>query len=482
MITRPPTSAPIGEASADPGATPASASRVRGSRSPGRAALRLVRSPLSSRLLRRALSGTFWSVVGQLASRALNVLGGILVARELGATGFGEYSLVLVTVGMFQNVAGLGLGTTTTRYLAGKCRSAPDLAGRVVALSRLVAAATGVTGMVAVTLAAPWLAREILGAPQIEGALRLGAVLLLFGPLYGAQLGVLTGLERFRLLAVVSVAASLVAVPMLVAGAAWGGATGGVVGLVASVAASNLLHALAVKRTLRDAGITARWHGALREWRILLAFSVPATLSNIVLGVVSWAAAAILARQEAGVREVGLFAAANQWRNGIVLIATAAGAALLPLFSDLHDRGEVRSLGRAFWASFAASAVACALSAGAVSLAAPLLMRAYGPEFAGAEMVLVLLAVTGALAAPLTVAGHAITGAGRMWLSLALRLVWAALLVSLAWGLRAHGALGNSIANAAAFFVHLALSTGVAALLLRQFRAEAGGPGRPRSR
>lgn len=421
----------------------------------------------SSALARRAAVGALWSTGGQVVSRVLTLIGSILVARQLGATRYGELNLVLVTVGMFQNVAGFGLVTTSTKFLAGKYRSNPVAAGHVVALSRLVAAATGMLGMLGVALAARWLARSTLGAPQLEWPLRIGAVMLLFGPIYGAQLGVLSGLERFRLIATASSVGALVAVPLLVGGAAVAGTIGCVAGLVSSVTLTNALFAAAVRHALHKAGIAPRYRGTLRAWRLLFSFSLPATLSNILLGAVTWGSSTILAHQPAGLREVGLFGAANQWRNGIVLIATAAGAALLPLFSDLHDSGRTPTLRRAFWVAFALSGAICAIVASAVWLACPLIMRSYGPDFAGATAVLALLTLTGALAAPITIANHAIAGAGRMWLSLGLMAIWGSTLLALAHALRDRGALGISVAYASAYAVHLLLSATTVALMLR---------------
>ncbi|HET7752983.1 MAG TPA: oligosaccharide flippase family protein, partial [Anaeromyxobacteraceae bacterium] len=320
---------------------------------------RFVHKLSTSRLVRRFAAGAFWSVFGNAVSRALTLLASVLVARRLGAAHFGEFNLVLVTVGMFQNVAGFGLVTTSVKLLSGTYRTDTRGAGAVVALSNMVAAATGWVAMLGAALAAPWLATNVLGAPHLDNALRIGSILLLFGPLYGSYLGTLTGLERFRIVAGVSIASAVIAIPLLVIGAAAGGAIGCVIAQVVLTALSNLLFASAARRALRSAGIAPRYRGALREWRVLFAYSLPTMLSNILLGAVLWGTSTILAHEPAGFREIGVFAAANQWRNGIVLIATAAGAALLPLFSDLHDNGSARTLQRAFWTSFAVSAGGC---------------------------------------------------------------------------------------------------------------------------
>jgi O-antigen/teichoic acid export membrane protein len=434
---------------------------------PGGAAASLFARAASSPLVQRVAGGALWSLAGSVVARALALLAAVLVARQLGAASFGAYSLALATAGMFQALSGFGLGETATRYLAGRYRDEREAAGRIVALSVLVAATVGGAAALALLACAPWFARAVLGAPALATPLRAGALLLVLGPVGGALAGVLGGLERFRLVASAASLAALASIPLLVVGARLAGATGAVIGTVVSTAIGTGLHAALALRAARGAGIVPRWASALREWRVLFSFSVPATLSNVTLAPVSWATSAMIAAQPGGMHELGLFSAANQWRNAILLLGTAAGAALLPLFSDLHESGRFPALRRAFWTSLAALGAAGAAAAAALALLAPLLMASYGDEFAGATRVLAVLVATGALSAPLAVAGHAIAGAGRMWLSLGLNLAWATILVSTAFALRARGALGLSTAHLAAYLVHLATSVTCAALLLR---------------
>lgn len=147
-----------------------------------------------------------------------------------------------------------------------------------------------------------------------------------------------------------------------------------------------------------------------------------------------------------------------------MLVATSAGAALFPVFAQLHDSGRWRELSRAFWASFAILAAVCLLAALTLSAGGEYLMRAYGAEFAAAGRVLVIMVFTGAIAAPMTVAGHVISGAGRMWLGFAFTTVWACVLVGLTWVLRARGAVGLAEAYLGAYLVQLLLSVAGAQL------------------
>jgi O-antigen/teichoic acid export membrane protein len=424
---------------------------------------------MSSPILRRFATGAFWSISGSVCSRALAMVAAMLVARHLKPTAFGEYNLVLTSAGLFQAFASFGLYTTVTKQLSGDCRSHPQAAGRVVALSWIVAAAAGVLWTSIMALAGPWIARELLGAPQLSSALRIGSLLLFFVSMTGAFLGVLTGLERFRLIGLVSAASGAASIPLIVLGSVHGGVLGAVVGTVAAAAVTVALHAAAVRVAIRSAGIRPQYAGALRERGMLLSYGLPAMLSELPLAPVAWITSVIVASQASGMLELGLFSAANQWRNAIVLVATATGFVLFPLFSDLHANGRARAFARTFWTGFSVIGAVGLAAAAVLAAVAPMLMRsAYGSEFGGATSVLVVLVVSGAIAGPLSVATNAIVGAGRIWLFFGLQCVWACTLVGITYALRSRGALGLSTAHVVASLVHLLMSVGCTHLLVRR--------------
>lgn len=430
---------------------------------------------LASPLARYFAEGAAWSISGSVAARVLALLGAVLVARVLGAAPYGAYALVLATSAMLQTFTGFGLGETGAKHLAGSRAADAAASGRIVALTALVAAALGTAGAIATAAAAPWMAGAVLSAPELSGSLRLSAALMLFGPVNGAFLGILAGLGRFREMAAATVLGAAASVPLLWLGAREGGVLGGIAGQVVATVLSAAFSGAAVVRATRAIGIPLTLRGVTREWRVLLGYSLPVTLCNALVAPATWATSALIASQPGGHRELGIFTAANQWRNAIVLVATSSGTVLLPLFSRLHDSGRTRDLSRTIWSAFATMAGVCAAMGAGFAALAPVLMRAYGSEFDGAAQVLAILAATGAVAGALQVVVQAIAGAGRMWLGFLLNLGWAGALVLTAAGLRTHGARGLATAHLAAYLVYLAAALGCAAWLGRRSRLRAQG-------
>src|SRR5579863_9001697 len=103
---------------------------------------RLKKSPHGMRLAR----GAFWSLLGSVLSRAINLGGTVLVARLLGQESFGAIGIIQGTVGLFATLAGFGLGTAVTKYVAEHRRADPARAGGLMTLALGVSCAAGGAG------------------------------------------------------------------------------------------------------------------------------------------------------------------------------------------------------------------------------------------------------------------------------------------------------------------------------------------------
>ena len=170
-------------------------------------------------LRERFVMGAFWSVVGAIISRGFLLATSAVCAWFLGKEGFGALGMIQSTAGMFGVFAGLGLGITTTKYVSELRRLEPVRTGRILALSGAAAFVSGVVITAVVILLAPYLAQQVLAAPQLAGPLAIGAGLVFFSALNGAQTGALAGFEAFQTIARVNVYAELASFPLIVLGA-----------------------------------------------------------------------------------------------------------------------------------------------------------------------------------------------------------------------------------------------------------------------
>src|SRR5208337_2987904 len=113
-----------------------------------------------------------------------------------------------------------------------------------------------------VILLAPYLAQHVLAAPQLAAPLAIGAGLVFFGALNGAQTGALAGFEAFKTMARVNIFAGVASFPLIVLGVWRGGLQGAIWGSVAALAINWGLNNRALRRECTSAKISYQFGGS----------------------------------------------------------------------------------------------------------------------------------------------------------------------------------------------------------------------------
>jgi O-antigen/teichoic acid export membrane protein len=291
--------------------------------------------------------------------------------------------------------------------------------------------------------------------------LRLAAPLLLLAAVQDVAQGMLAGVESFRALARVSAMAGGALALGMMGGAVGFGLPGCVLGMVIGMTFGCALSLRTVLQELKRASIPFGWKGWRSELTTLWSFALPAALSGSVVIPVNWLANAILVHQPGGYEEMGIFNAANQWRNLILDVPSLVAAAGLPVLANLWQRAVGSEYLRVLRLKMGLGLFSALVLAVPAMAGAQWIMKGYGPGFARGADVLVMLAGAGIITATLSVVGQALVSEGRMWTGFLLNCVWAIVLLGLAarW-IPANGALGLAWANLGAFGVHLVTVSG----------------------
>ena len=400
----------------------------------------------------RFVVGAFWSVAGGVISRGFLLAASVVCAWFLGKEGFGALGMIQSTTGMFGIFAGLGLGITATKYVSELRRLDPQRTGRILALSSVAAFVSGSVITVAVILLAPYLAQHVLAAPQLAGPLAIGAGLVFFGALNGAQTGALAGFEAFQTIARVNIYAGLSSFPMIVLGVWLLGLQGAIWGSVAALGINWALNRGALRKECAKAGVTYQFAHCQREWSVLHRFSLPAFLGSLAVVSGIWVCNALLARQPQGYAELGVYAAADKWRVLIVFVPTYVFAMVMPVLSNLHGEGDEAAFQKVFKANLQLNGSLALVSAAVIAVFAGPIMQVYGNAFRGGRVVLLVLAFSAAAQVFNAMLGQPLVAAHKMWWRFGFDVLFVALLVGLAWVLiPQRGALGLAAAHGLAY-------------------------------
>lgn len=396
--------------------------------------------------------GAFWSVAGAVISRGFLLLASVICARFLGKEGFGALGMLHSTAGMFGIFAGLGLGITATKYVSELQRLDPLRTGRILALSAAAAFVSGSVITVVVVLLAPYLAQHVLAAPRLAGPLAIGAGLVFFGALNGAQTGALAGFEAFPTIARVNIYAGVASFPLIVLGVWRGGLRGAIWGSVAALAINWELNRRALRKECAKAGVSYQFAHCSRELSVLHRFSLPVFLGSILVVSAIWVCNALLARQPQGYAELGLYAAADKWRVSIVFVPSYVFAMVLPVLSNLHGEGDGPAFQKVFKANLQLNGSLALAAAVLIAGFAGPIMRVYGNAFRGGRVVLLVLAFAAIAEVFNAMLGQPLVAAHKMWWRFGFDVLFVVLLVGLAWVLvPKRGALGLATAYGFAY-------------------------------
>lgn len=418
------------------------------------------------------MAGVSWAVTGAIISRALTLIASVLAARFLGTEDFGAFGIVQSTLGLFGVFAGAGLGLATTKYVAQYRRSDAAKTGQYISASLILAFSTGALIAILFALSAGLLAERLLDRPTLQSVLQISAGLVLFGAISGVLTGALSGLEDFRSIATLNAVRGLV----LMVAVGFGAWRIGLLGAVAGTVVAELAAVLAGYIVLHSAARTHRFAFVLRKMERtrfgeIGGFALPALLSSLATQPALWLSSVLLVNQPMGYAAMGIFTAADRWRQIILFFPTSISSAVLPMLANLHasqDQSKYRKLLRV---NLGLNLGSLAVPGVAVLLAPRLLMSLFGTEYVQGDTTLLVLTLSALGVALNNVLGQVLVSVGRIWLRFAFDVALATLLlVSAIILIPVQRDLGLAWANVTAYTL---VSAGLIIAVLRILRTGA---------
>lgn len=431
--------------------------------------IRLKNRVLGSNLGARVARGSLWNLLAGGVSRSLALVGSIIIARILGKETFGELGILQSTLEMFGSFAAFGMGLTSIKYVAECRKSDPDKAGRILAMSSLVACISGGIGTVLLIGFSPLLATKALAAPHLSPLLQISAFSLLFGAINGAQIGGLVGFEAFKQIAQINLIAGLLTIAFRVTGTIGWGLEGAVYGMVAAQITGCAVNFVVLRGQAAKAAVSIRYRHCFRELSVLWRFSLPTVLGSLMLIPANWLCNAMLVNRPQGYQEMAVYNAANQWFFVLLFIPGLMGEAALPVLYDRVAARDHQSARKVFFASMKLNSVVI-LPLALLGLFSKHVMSFYGRDFANGWQTMVVMLATAGLQAIQLPAGYMITSSGRMWLVFLMNLGWAASFVLFYAVLVAWGSLGLALARFLGLCLHFSWTFAFALHSLRKVR------------
>jgi len=399
-----------------------------------RSGLALSAAPGDS-IARHFAIGAFWALVGAVVSRGLTLASSVVAGRLLGTTGFGEIGMIQSTQGLFGIVAGAGLGLAATKFVAEFRSTDPARTGRCATLATTIASVSGTVMALVLLALSGVMASSVLRAPHLTVELQVATGLVLFGTINGVQTGALVGFGDFRTLAVLSGIRGVCLCALLIVGITLGGVLGGVIGLVLTEAIAVLANHVALRRVLPA---TVTWRAGRAAWSelaLMCRFSGLSLLGSICTMSAMWFANLVLVAQPDGYASLGVFNAAERWRQLLLFLPASFSPVILTSLSNLHGRNDPDAYRRLFGLNLAVSVGVVVIPSIGIVLWAPSAMGLFGDEYRAGGMTLVILAASSVVVVLNNLLGQVLVSRGAMMGRLVLDVLLAAVLALASWQL-----------------------------------------------
>jgi O-antigen/teichoic acid export membrane protein len=383
---------------------------------------------------RRLAAGAFWALVGAVLSRGLTFASSVVAGRILGATGFGELGMIQSTQGLFGVLVGAGMGLAATKFVA-ECRANDRAkAERYIGFAIFVAVASAALLAPVLFLFAGLITGRILHAPHLESEFQVSTGLLFFGTVNGVQTGAIIGLGNFRTVAILNVVRCGTLCLLLVLGVVLWGVMGGVIGLVLTEAVAVLANQTALMRLFPF--MRPRWPKNDAAWLELITFcrfGLLALSGSVCTTLALWFANVLLVSEPEGYAALGIFNAADRWRQLLLFLPASVSPLMLSMLSNLHGENNPaeyrRLVGLNVWISFGLVVVPSMI----VALGAPWGMLVFGEEYRVGWMTLAVLALSSVAVAMNNVLGQILVSQGGIWSRFLFDIFLSAVLALTSW-------------------------------------------------
>ncbi|NLO91373.1 MAG: oligosaccharide flippase family protein [Elusimicrobia bacterium] len=424
---------------------------------PGSPRERILASRLAQRLnkyvpLERIFSGVFWTSAGNVASSLASFASAIVLAKVLGAMYYGQFSVIQSILSVFVILSGPSLGFLATKYIAEHRHANPKRAAVILKLSNISALGLSLLMAAAMLVLAPYLSGTVLRTPELMPELCISAIILLFTGVNGAQLGILSGFEAFRSVALVNISRGATTLLLVTLGGYYYGVRGAILGLavvaIVVCVVSNYLVDLIVNRHKLPVVSTA---DLFCELKLLLSFSLPNWLCSMVASLSNMWTSLMLSRSHNGFSQMGVFSAANQFFLILNFIPTIMWQVALPMLSGVAGRRDFVKLRQSYRKLIVINLVMILLLLCVFVPGGGAVMRWLGKDFSGQTPTLVATMATVLVYATASTSWQIMIILEKMWTSLLFVFIYGLVYVGTFVWLQDMGAYGLALARLTAY-------------------------------
>lgn len=279
------------------------------------------------------LSNSFWSVVGTVSAKFLLFLVWIFVARVLSPELYGEFSIIKSTTLLFADFVGMSFAIAAIKYIAEYSVDKVKL-GRLIGFFLQTGVIVGIISCLLVFFLSDKICVYLLKAERLKELLQASSLVLFVSTLNSVQLGILKGLNNYRIAAKINLLQVVVSVPVFVFGTICWGLKGAVSAYIFYNVIVCFLAQYEIRKMCKERAIVPTFTHLSNEVKLIFNYVLPYLCSTLVTVVTQWYnETRVAALGNEGFVQLGYYSAINVIQTTIISLAVVVCAPFVPIMA-----------------------------------------------------------------------------------------------------------------------------------------------------
>ena len=329
---------------------------------------------------------SFWALFGNISAKGLALIAGILVARFLGSEVYGEFGLIKTTLMSLALFSTLGLGFTSTKFIAEYKLKNPEYIFTIIKYSKTITFVISSLLAFFLFFNSAYISKEILEASHLNTPLKLVSAWLVFNALTTTQIGILSGLGKFKSMAKINIVIGSCTFIFSVLFTYYFALMGALFALLLVQIINFLLFEMLIikfKSNFDYPKIISDYN----LFKKIFNFSTPVALQQGSYALSSWLYLFILMKFS-GYQEVGIYSVATHWGAIVLFIPGVLYNVILTHLTEVKDQAS--KFDRIIKINLLFNLIATSIPFLLISMLSNIIENFYGTSFDGLNSVIIL--------------------------------------------------------------------------------------------
>jgi len=349
------------------------------------------------RVAKEAVKGSLFIFAGNTSSTIILTISSIIMARLLGPSDYGLFSVALIAPSLMLLFTDFGVSPALTRFTARlRTEGKSESVGSLIRTGLIFQLAMSILISLMTFLLADVLATYLLNRPDMGFLVKLSSLVIIGNALIRASNSVFMGLDETDKAALVSIARAAVkaifAPTLIVLGF---NIVGALVGHILGYLVAGAIGAiLAIKLSKHQNYNSEDDQGVIQNLFPMIKYGTPLYASTLVISLLSQYQSIILAKLASNA-EIGNYSVVSRFSSAIALLTMPISTVLFPAFSKLNPTTDMQELRGVFKNSLKYTLLLIIPASTFIAVSSKeLISLFYGSDYTKASLYLMLYSIT----------------------------------------------------------------------------------------